>query len=345
MFALYGAVLTFHAEDLDDSAFDGVGGLSGAEAKAHLLGKYAEEKPGAPRLVTITLAITPTDGNHDPAFVQHANGNIITPFAKQHAAPGVSFTTHYADSDGCPSQFDLADQYLWISTQQHKHGIRTDWALNCPCHGKALSDPEMGTAKAMASAEQLRHSDDDPHIIETVAEAVAHLRKVYSHTSSMIFAKKLEGTLRRFVFFVPSSGPESANRRIRKCAALEGSKPARQFTDTGVPGKLQIRHRPCHLPCCMALDTRACVVKGQCGESQIVSLSPLSAPDVHYGRNALCLEGVAIGEASHDGDVLAVEGSDDQEHIMIGMMVPAPYGNDGYMTVTPIAKPLQCGRP
>ena len=114
-FTLYGAVLTFHAQDLGDSAFEGVGGLSGAEAKESILEQYATEKPGEPALVTITLAVISTDLSHNPAFVQHVNDNIVTPFAKQHAAPGVAFSTHYVDSDGCPNQFDLADQYLWIS--------------------------------------------------------------------------------------------------------------------------------------------------------------------------------------------------------------------------------------
>jgi hypothetical protein len=101
--------------------------LSGAEAKESILEQYATEKPGEPALVTITLAVISTDLSHNPAFVQHANDNIVTPFAKQHAAPGVAFSTHYVDSDGCPNQFDLADQYLWISGQQQRNGIRMDW--------------------------------------------------------------------------------------------------------------------------------------------------------------------------------------------------------------------------
>ena len=333
-FTLYGAVLTFHAEDLGDSAFEGVGGFSGSEAKQKLLGQYATEKPGEPALVTITLAIVSTDLTHNPAFVQHVNDNIITPFAKQHAAPGVKFTVHYVDSDGCPNQFDLADQYLWISGQQERHGIRMDWSLNCPCHGKALSDPEMGAAKAMVAGEQLRHSEDDDHLIESVAQVVAVLRRKYSHTDRSIFQKKLAGILRRFVFFVPSTGPESANQRIRKCNTLEGSKPLRQFTDIGEYGKLQIRHRSCHLPCCIALDTANCAVKDKCGESQLVKLNPLSEPKPHLGRNALSMEGAEIGENCDDGDVIAVEVPHDEEHVMIGLVVPALDGSSGMSQVT-----------
>jgi len=244
-FTLYGAVLTFHAQDLGDSAFEGVGGLSGAEAKESILEQYATEKPGEPALVTITLAVISTDLSHNPAFVQHVNDNIVTPFAKQHAAPGVAFSTHYVDSDGCPNQFDLADQYLWISGQQQRNGIRMDWTLNCPCHGKALSDPEMGAAKAKVAGEQLKHNEDEHHLIESVAEVVDFLRREFNQPDKSILDKKLVGILRRFVFFVPSSGPEPANQRIRKCNTLEGSKPIRQFTDVGEYGKLQIRHRSC----------------------------------------------------------------------------------------------------
>jgi hypothetical protein len=189
-FTLYGAVLTFHAQDLGDSAFEGVGGLSGAEAKESILEQYATEKPGEPALVTITLAVISTDLSHNPAFVQHVNGNIVTPFAKQHAAPGVAFSTHYVDSDGCPNHFDLADQYLWISGQQQRNGIRMDWTLNCPCHGKALSDPEMGAAKAKVAGEQLKHNEDEHHLIESVAEVVDFLRREFNQPDKSILDNK-----------------------------------------------------------------------------------------------------------------------------------------------------------
>ena len=121
----------------------------------------------------------------------------------------------------------------------------------------------MGAAKAMVAGEQLKHSEDGDHRIESVAQVVAFLRRTYSHTDRSIFKNKLEGIMRRFVFFVPSTGPESANQRIRKCSTLEGPPPVRQFADIAEYGKLQIRHRSCHPPCCIALDTANCVVKGQ----------------------------------------------------------------------------------
>ena len=192
----------------------------------------------------------------------------------------------------------------------------------------------MGAAKAMVAGEQLKHSEDGDHRIESVAQVVAFLRRTYSHTDRSIFKNKLEGIMRRFVFFVPSTGPEYANQRIRKCNTLEGSKPVRQFTDIGEYGKLQIRHRSCHLPGCIALDTANCVVKDKCDESQLVALNPLSEPKPQFGRNALSMEGAEIGENCNDGDVIAVEVSHDEEHVMVGLVVPALDGSFGMSQVT-----------
>ena len=120
----------------------------------------------------------------------------------------------------------------------------------------------------------------------SVSQAVEFLRRKYSTTDRPIFNKKLEGVLRRFASLIPSTGPESANQRIRKCSTLEGSKPGRQFTDVGEYGMFQIRRRSCHIPCCIALDTANCVVKDNCGEAQFVTSNPLSEPKLHFGQNA-----------------------------------------------------------
>jgi hypothetical protein len=77
----------------------------------------------------------------------HFNEKVLVNWVQSMAAPGVRFDTHYATSDGAPTQFDNADMYLWISKQSDKHGIRFDWTLTCSCHGKAESDPECGTLK------------------------------------------------------------------------------------------------------------------------------------------------------------------------------------------------------
>ena len=37
---------------------------------------------------------------------------------------------NYVDSDGVLTPFYLAVQYVWISYQQAKYGIKMDWTLN-----------------------------------------------------------------------------------------------------------------------------------------------------------------------------------------------------------------------
>lgn len=119
-YTLYGVVMTFDARDLHGSAFEGVGGLNGNDAKAKVLKMFEDAKQRP--LVTMTMLVVSTDLQHDPAFVQHVNDKLITPWVKTHANRAMA--VHYVDSDGCPNQFDLSHQYLWISGQQYRHGIR-----------------------------------------------------------------------------------------------------------------------------------------------------------------------------------------------------------------------------
>ena len=107
-----------------------------------------------------------------PAFVQHVNDKLFTPWLKANGVDGEgTFKIHLVDSDGCPNQFDLAPQYLWIAGQQTKTRIRMDWTLNCPCHGKAKSDPSCGKAKEMVAAEQLLHTADNPTRVDSAEQA------------------------------------------------------------------------------------------------------------------------------------------------------------------------------
>ena len=129
-----------------DSAFDGVHGLSGAEAKQRLLKMFAAQRVDAK--VTLTFVIVSLDLHHDPAFVQHVNDTIITPcWFTANADAGVKWTAHFADSDGAPNQFNLADQYLWISCQQGLHGIHLIWTINCPCQRQGEGGPRAGCRK------------------------------------------------------------------------------------------------------------------------------------------------------------------------------------------------------
>ena len=87
---MYGIVAEFDAHDLKDSVFDNIGckwdpigrkfgdGLSGAEAKAKIIAMF-EEKKEAP-IVTIDFLYISADLQHDPAFVQHVNDELFTPW-------------------------------------------------------------------------------------------------------------------------------------------------------------------------------------------------------------------------------------------------------------------------
>ena len=138
-YTLYGAICRFWVDDLQDELF------GGAEKKEKL--KEFLIAKGLRPIVQISHIVVSTDLNHDPAFVMHFNEKVLVNWVQSMAAPGVRFDTHYATSDGAPTQFDNADMYLWISKQSDKHGIRFDWTLTCSCHGKAESDPECGTLK------------------------------------------------------------------------------------------------------------------------------------------------------------------------------------------------------
>ena len=131
----------------------------------------------------------------------------------------------------------------------------------------------------MVANEQLRHSDESTHLIESVGGVASFLRRAFSKPSKSIIAKQGKGITARVIFFVPSTGPESANPRIRKCNTLTGSKPIRQVTDIGQYGQLQIRLRSCHDTCCIGLSTAECKHVDICGESSVVTLNPLSNPE------------------------------------------------------------------
>jgi hypothetical protein len=99
---------------------------------------------------------------------------ILTPFMKENISPELEgWELHLADSDGAPTQFDLGDQYLWISYQLATTGIRMDWTLNCACHGKNKVDPENGGAKNMVHAAMLTESDTDQSKRIETAKAAA----------------------------------------------------------------------------------------------------------------------------------------------------------------------------
>ena len=107
------------------------------------------------------------------------------------------------DSDGAPTHFDNADQYLWISCQQNTTGIRRCQTFNCSCHGKAKVDPELGGAKHVVAAEMMKETDlDQSRRVESAVNVHALLQREYVQPSRSILAKKGVGITKRFIFFV-----------------------------------------------------------------------------------------------------------------------------------------------
>jgi hypothetical protein len=275
-----------------------------------------------PHVCTFTILVISSDLTHDPAAVQHFNDKILTPFMKENISPDLErWEIHLADSDGAPTQFDLADQYLWISYQLAIHGIRMDWTLNCSCHGKNKVDPENGGAKNMVLAAMLTESDiQQSKRIESASAAADFLRENYSKPYVDILSKKCVGILKRVVVFVPSSGLGSIDRNIKKCKALKGSKPYRQFTDVGVPGVVGIRLASCH-ECigCRGLCARAaCANVDICGPVERVALEPEAISERRLTRHALQERGVSLCEDIEEGTLVAVELTHESEVFMLG---------------------------
>jgi hypothetical protein len=335
-YTLFGIVVEVNVEDMRDDFFDDViDGICGAKLKEAMIEMYDAEH--LPHVCTFTVIIISSDLTHDPAAVQHFNDKILTPFMKENISPDLErWEIHLVDSDGAPTQFDLADQYLWISYQLAKHGIRMDWTLNCSCHGKNKVDPENGGAKNMVLAAMLTESDiEQSKRIESAKAAADFMSENYSKPYVDILSKKCVGIFKRVVFFVPSSGLGSIDRNIKKCKTLKGSKPYRQFTDVGVPGVVDIRLASCH-ECigCRGLCARAaCANMDMCGPVERVALEPEAVSERRLTRHALQERGVSLCEEIEEGSLVAVELTNESEVFMLGVIVPGPDGEEGVYRV------------
>ena len=111
-------------------------------------------------MCTFTVLIVSSDLVHGPAAVHCFDEIFLTPFMKENKAAELSsWEVLFADSDGTPTQFDNASQYLWISYQQAKNSIKMNWTLIDPCHEKKKVDPENGAAKNLVLSEMLTETD------------------------------------------------------------------------------------------------------------------------------------------------------------------------------------------
>ena len=166
---------------------------------------------------------------HDPAFVQTVNAMFVE-WLKANGADGPgTFEVHCVDSDGCPNQYDCAVQYYWIGRHLNDTGIRLMWAISAPAHGKGPSDEACGGSKAAVLAENMLHTAERPTRIESIAQVRPLLERVYQWPSVGILKKKGKGTMRRFIFDVPVSGPGHVKRPVVDVHTVVGSKPMKQF--------------------------------------------------------------------------------------------------------------------
>ena len=345
-YTLFGIVAEFHIQDLAPSAFEGVAGLSGEDARDRLLDVFQDSgKSDEEWIVTVSFIFISDDLSHAPYFVQHCFDKILIPWIREHTAPERTILGAQADSDGCPTQFDLADMYLWISKHKAELNFRLEWVIGCAAHGKAKVDPDLGAAKNLVLAMLLRV---DPatgllRMIHDSRDVADVLTEEYSQPSVDIIKKKGVGTCRRFVFHVPCRGPGSAERRIQHCKTLQGSKPLHQFIDVGVPGQLDVREYPCHEPCCIDLDTRNCRFLQIKPAARRVVLEPLSDPGRPLTRGALVQLAEDLGDTVCEGDIVAYD-SLDRDLFGLAKIATGFDGDDGafYLTENQASQPC-CG--
>jgi hypothetical protein len=310
---LYGAVARFHLDDLNDEYIP-------AAEKQSLRAGF--EKHNETPIITITFIAVSADRTHDVAFVHNFNDRL-TEFVKSIATPGVKWRCHHARSDGCRGQYKNSTHFYYISKQQSKTGVRLVWQFSCSCHGKDLVDPENGRAKHKGREHEKSVGDDDDKSLRTSEEFATFLQREFTQPEKSLLQKKMRGIYRREIWYIPTKGPGSVNRRVQQCDTLDGSNSLHQFEDIGIEGFLRVRARSCHR-CSKCWDGHSefCT----CPEMQpypatLVELKPLSAPTRALTRSQLSIEGISMAATVQPGDFICVEVDNLQEPWMIGRCV------------------------
>ena len=246
---LYMVVVRYHLDDatkLPD------------EVRDELRATYASVD--RPPIIVETLAFVSADRKHDNAFVRHVNDRYVVPYMQSIG----DFSTHYARSDGCKSQFKCAMHFDWVSRRQSETGMRTDWSFFCSCHGKCDCDPEGGSIKS-AAANWERHGDlegmrvqaklpDAASFVKWANEGSAAgsphgyhagLTKPKDSLSTKLRWGRKNAIWRRQFINVPTTGPQAVSRIYSECT-LDGSARMHSFVDVGTPGLILWRERSCH---------------------------------------------------------------------------------------------------
>ena len=317
---LYGCVVRCHMADV------GPGFLSDSERAELLQGFVAHQIPVNQRFLTFTIGGISPDPHHDNAFVQTFNEKLAKFMNETVAAPGVTFTTHHARSDGCKAQFKCAGHFLYVSRYQTMHGIRLDWCFSCSCHGKDLSDPEMGRCKFAGREQKLRHTDSRPTKMVDSHAFYAFLNTQLLRPNVPLIAKKMVGIWRRIFWFIPTKGLESVSRRLPTVQSLVGSAALHQFEDIGVPGFLRVRARSCHqCPNCWDGKPEGCENVDMVGAPSMIELRTCSDPDPPLTRSSLASHGIQLSADLEEGDFITVEVDSLQEPWMVGRCLGAAF--------------------
>ena len=93
------------------------------------------------------------DLRHDTCFVRHCFNVLYNKLLRR----GVTVKKHYIWSDGCASQFKLAQPFLWLSLLHKKTNIWHTWNFFEIRHGKGEHNGVVSCIKHALKRHQLNH--------------------------------------------------------------------------------------------------------------------------------------------------------------------------------------------
>ena len=252
-YTLFGIVVHSHVEDRLD--------LTGPEKK-ELIGMMEKHNPTpdgtGPHILTEMHIVLTADNLHDPAAVMHFNSEILIPYLQDNVHGFASGKgVMHLHTDGAPNQFHCKDIYYWTSRCKARYNVLCDWCIGCAAHGKDTSDGECGVVKNMVDRVNLAFDPGSPdtarHVCIQTVEEVHEYLKEHGQPKQALAQKHGVGIWRRVFHLVKLK--EICRRIPTFDKGIEGSKSFHQYVDTGKPGQLLVRKRPCHVcECCMKLD-------------------------------------------------------------------------------------------
>ena len=269
--------------------------------------------------LTITLAVLSPEKHHDQHFVR-AVVTRLHAWVKTIAAEGVTFTRHYLRTDGCKGQYKCAAWFLFVSRSQEITGILLIHSFFCSCHGKDLSDPEMGRLKEVGRQHELKSTEERPTTLKSSEAYYEFLKQNHCKLNVDIVKKKFKGIYCRVVWFMTT---QDIDRRWPEVKTLDGSSKMHSFEDIGTAGFVRARYKSCHLcAVCKAGDSTKCENTAVTGVPEVYEIHTKSGSttEVAFTRQALAQEGLELARAAQVGDFVGVEVDSVQEPYMIGQI-------------------------